>query len=402
MSDFDSKTAKYTVEDDERRASHWLIMATGLLLVVGLTWAAFFHLDEIVTGQGRVIPSSREQLIQSLDAGILSEMLVREGEVVEKDQVLLRIDDSRSGPIFQEAREKWLALSAQASRLRAEASDTPIEFNAEVLAVPAIAQRERQAYQARKQALDDQLAAMKQSLATLDREIELVSPLVKKRVISEIDLLRLQRQRADVAGAMADRRNRYLTDANNELVRVESDLAQARENARAREDVFKRSSIYSPMRGIVKNILVNTVGGVIQAGQNIMEIVPTDEDTLVEAFIRPADVAFLKLGQPATVKLTAYDYNKYGGLEGVLEYLSADTMRDETKARRPGTPPVDLEESYYKIQVRITDDNMMRKGKKIEPSPGMTATVDIRTGQKTVLEYILGPLQVVGEALRER
>lgn len=402
MSDFDSKTAKYTVEDDERRASHWLIMATGLLLVVGLTWAAFFHLDEIVTGQGRVIPSSREQLIQSLDAGILSEMLVREGEVVEKDQVLLRIDDSRSGPIFQEAREKWLALSAQASRLRAEASDTPIEFNAEVLAVPAIAQRERQAYQARKQALDDQLAAMKQSLATLDREIELVSPLVKKRVISEIDLLRLQRQRADVAGAMAERRNRYLTDANNELVRVESELAQARENARAREDVFKRSSIYSPMRGIVKNILVNTVGGVIQAGQNIMEIVPTEEDTLVEAFIRPADVAFLKLGQPATVKLTAYDYNKYGGLEGVLEYLSADTMRDETKARRPGTPPVDLEESYYKIQVRITDDNMMRKGKKIEPSPGMTATVDIRTGQKTVLEYILGPLQVVGEALRER
>lgn len=402
MSDFDSKTAKYTVEDDERRASHWLILATGLLLVAGLTWAAFFHLDEIVTGQGRVIPSSREQLIQSLDAGILSEMLVREGEVVEKGQVLLRIDDSRSGPIFQEAREKWLALSAQAARLRAEASDTPIEFNAEVLAVPAIAQRERQAYQARKQALDDQLAAMKQSLATLDREIALVSPLVQKRVISEIDLLRLQRQRADVAGGMAERRNRYLTDANNELVRVESELAQSRENARAREDAFKRSSITAPMRGIVKNILVNTVGGVIQAGQNIMEIVPTDEDTLVEAFIRPADVAFLKLGQPATVKLTAYDYNKYGGLDGVLEFLSADTMRDETKARRPGSPPIDLEESYYKIQVRITDDNMMRKGKKIEPSPGMTATVDIRTGQKTVLEYILGPLQVVGEALRER
>ena len=402
MSDFDSKTAKYTVEDDERRASHWLILATGLLLVAGLTWAAFFHLDEIVTGQGRVIPSSREQLIQSLDAGILSEMLVREGDVVEKGQVLLRIDDSRSGPIFQEAREKWLALSAQAARLRAEASDTPIEFTPEVLAVPAIAQRERQAYQARKQALDDQLAAMQQSLVTLDREIELVSPLVKKRVISEIDLLRLQRQRADVAGSMAERRNRYLTDANNELVRVESELAQSRESARAREDAFKRSSIAAPMRGIVKNILVNTVGGVIQAGQNIMEIVPTDEDTLVEAFIRPADVAFLKLGQPATVKLTAYDYNKYGGLEGVLEFLSADTMRDETKARRPGSPPIDLEESYYKIQVRITDDNLMRKGKKIEPSPGMTATVDIRTGQKTVLEYILGPLQVVGEALRER
>jgi adhesin transport system membrane fusion protein len=264
----------YTVEDDERRASHWLILATALLLIVSLTWAAFFHLDEIVTGQGRVIPSSREQLIQSLDAGILSEMLVREGEIVKKGQVLLRIDDSRSGPIYQEAKEKWLTLSAQAARLRAEATNTPIEFNAEVLAVPAIAQRETQAYQARKQALEDQLAAMKQSLATLDREIVLVSPLVQKRVISEVDLLRLQRQRADVAGGMAERGNRYLTDANNELVRVESELAQARENARAREDAFKRSTIYAPMHGTVKNILVNTIGGVIQAGQNIMEIVP--------------------------------------------------------------------------------------------------------------------------------
>ena len=392
----------YTVEDDERRASHWLILATALLLIVSLTWAAFFHLDEIVTGQGRVIPSSREQLIQSLDAGILSEMLVREGEIVKKGQVLLRIDDSRSGPIYQEAKEKWLTLSAQAARLRAEATNTPIAFNAEVLAVPAIAQRETQAYQARKQALEDQLAAMKQSLATLDREIVLVSPLVQKRVISEVDLLRLQRQRADVAGGMAERGNRYLTDANNELVRVESELAQARENARAREDAFKRSTIYAPMHGTGKNILVNTIGGVIQAGQNIMEIVPTEEDTIVEAYVRPADVAFLKIGQSATVKLTAYDYNKYGGLSGVLEYLSADTMRDETKPRRPGSPPIDLEESYYKIQVRITDDDLLRKGKKIEPSAGMTATIDIQTGQKTVLEYILGPLQVIGEALRER
>ena len=392
----------YTVEDDERRASRSLIYATALLLIVGFLWAAFFHVDEVVTGQGRVIPSSREQLIQSLDAGVLSEMLVKEGQVVEKGQLLLRIDESRSGAMYQEAREKWLALSAQASRLRAEAYGTPIEFAPEVMAVPAIVQRERQAYQARKQALDDQLNAMKQSLVTLDREIALISPLVKQRVVSEIDLLRLQRQRADVMGAMAERRNRYLTDANNELVRVESELAQARENARAREDAFKRASLYAPMRGTIKHILVNTIGGVIQAGQNILEIVPLDDDTVVEAFIRPADVAFLQVGQPATVKLTAYDYNRYGGLAGVLEHISADTMRDETKARRPGSPPVDLEESFYKILVRVTDTDMVRKGKDIELTPGMTAIVDIRTGQKTVLDYLLGPIKVVTEALRER
>lgn len=392
----------YTVEDDERRASRSLIYATALLLIVGFLWAAFFHVDEVVTGQGRVIPSSREQLIQSLDAGVLSEMLVKEGQVVEKGQLLLRIDESRSGAMYQEAREKWLALSAQASRLRAEAYGTPIEFAPEVLAVPAIVQRERQAYQARKQALDDQLNAMKQSLVTLDREIALISPLVKQRVVSEIDLLRLQRQRADVMGAMAERRNRYLTDANNELVRVESELAQARENARAREDAFKRTALYAPMRGTIKNILVNTIGGVIQAGQNILDIVPLDDETVVEAFIRPADVAFLQVGQPATVKLTAYDYNRYGGLVGVLEHISADTMRDETKARRPGSPPVDLDEAFYKILVRVTDTDRVRKGKDIELTPGMTATVDIQTGQKTVLDYLLGPIKVVAEALRER
>ena len=392
----------YTVEDDERRASRSLIYATALLLIVGLLWAAFFHVDEVVTGQGRVIPSSREQLIQSLDAGVLSEMLVKEGQVVEKGQLLLRIDESRSGAMYQEAREKWLALSAQAARLRAEAYGSAIEFVPEVLSAPSIAQRERQAYQARKQALDDQLDAMRLSLATLDREIALISPLVKQRVVSEIDLLKLQRQRADVMGAMAERRNRYLTDANNELVRVESELAQARESARAREDAFKRTSLYAPMRGTIKNILVNTIGGVIQAGQNILDIVPLDDETVVEAFIRPSDVAFLQVGQSATVKLTAYDYNRYGGLAGVLEHISADTMRDETKARRPGSPPVDMDEAFYKILVRITDNDMVRKGKDIELTPGMTATVDIRTGQKTVLEYLLGPIKVVTQALRER
>jgi adhesin transport system membrane fusion protein len=271
-----------------------------------------------------------------------------------------------------------------------------------VLLEPEIAARERHTFEIRKRTLTDQVAAMKRSLATIDREMTLVSSLVKQRVISEVDLLRLQRQKADLEGSIAERLNRYLSEAANELVRVESELAQSRENMRARADAYNRSTIVSPMRGVVKNILVNTIGGVIQAGQNIVEIVPLDEQPIVEAFVKPSEIAFLKTGQSATVKLSAYDYNKYGGLAGVLEHLSPNTMRDESKARRPGTPPVDLEEAYYRILVRITDPDLSRKGMVMTLLPGMTAIVELRTGQKTVLDYLIGPIKALSEALRER
>ena len=302
-----------SIEDDERRASRYLIWATLITLVSALAWAYFFTLDEITRGQGKIIPASREQVIQSLDTGVLTEMFVREGDVVQKGQVLLKIDDARSGPVFREAQEKWLALVAQAARLRAESYGTKLEFPPEVAKFPMIAERERQAYQARKVALDEQLSAMNRSLSSLSKEISITSPLVSQGVVSEVEILRLRRQQSDLQAQIAERRNRYLTDANNELVRVESDLAQTKENALGREDALKRSVIRSPMKGIVKNVTVTTVGGVIQAGQSILEIVPTQDEMLVEAYIKPAEVAFLQVGQPAIVKLTSYEFNKYGG-----------------------------------------------------------------------------------------
>ena len=218
--------------------------------------------------------------------------------------------------------------------------------------------------------------------------------------MSEVELLRLRRQQSELMGQRAERNNRYITDANNELVRVNSELSQTKENASAREDAFKRTTLRAPMKGVVKNVQVTTVGGVIQAGQPILEIVPTEDEMLVEAYVKPADVAFLKIGQAATVKLTAYDFNKYGGLDGVVEHLSPDTLRDE-RQRKPGTP-VELEEGLYRILVRIKNAREVRHGLKLDPTPGMTAMVDIRTGQKTVLEYIFRPLQNVSMALRER
>ncbi|HBI83061.1 HlyD family efflux transporter periplasmic adaptor subunit [Orrella sp. NBD-18] len=402
MARFNHRMSFKSVEDDERRAGRHLIWAVGLTLLIALIWASNFHLDEITKGQGKVIPSSREQVIQSLDAGILAEMYVHEGDSVEKDQILLRIDDNRSGPVYREAREKWLALSAQAARLRAESYGTELVFPEEIKEFPQIVDRETQAYKARKQAVNEHIAAMERSLAALTREISLTAPLVNEGVVSEVELLRLKRQQADLMGQIVERRNRYLTDANNELIRVEAELSQTKENALAREDAYKRTVIRSPMKGVVKNVQVNTIGGVIQAGQNILEIVPVDDEMLVEAYVKPSEVAFLKVGQAAVVKLTAYDFNKYGGLDGVLEHLSPDTLKDENKVKKPGANQADLEEGYYRILVRILNSKVERAGRVLEPLPGMTATVDIRTGEKTVLEYLFRPLQSVSQALRER
>lgn len=389
-----------TVEEDERRASKILVWATGATLVLALAWASWFQLDEITRGQGKVIPSSREQVIQSLDTGVLSEMFVREGSPVEKDQILLRIDDARSGAVYREAHEKFMSLSALAARLKAEAYGTALIFPPEVQQETGLIQQETQAYNARKRALSESLRSLDISLSAVTRELSMTEPLVQQGVMSEVELLRLRRQQSDLMGQRAERQNRYLTDANNELVRVASELSQTKENASAREDAFKRTTIRSPMKGVVKNVQVTTVGGVIQAGQPILEIVPTEDEMLVEAYVKPSEVAFLKVGQKAVVKLTAYDFNKYGGLDGVLEHLSPDTLRDE-RQKKPGNP-VELEEGLYRIMVRVKETEGMRNGLKLTPTPGMTATVEIRTGQKSVLEYLFRPLQNVTQALRER
>ena len=391
-----------SIEDDERRTSRYLIRSLALVLAVALLWAATFQLDEITRGTGKVIPSSREQVIQSLDTGVLTEMLVHEGDAVVKGQVLLRIDDARTGPMFREAREKWLALSAQAARLQAEAYGMPLRFPVHVQSQTEIVKRETQAYRARRQAVDEQMSALQQSLKQLSEELDLVSPLVAQGVMSQVELLRLKRQQADLQATMAERRNRYLTEASNELVRVESELAQTRENTLAREDALRKTVIRTPMDGIVKNIQHTTLGAVIQSGQNILEIVPVQDEMVVEAYVKPSEVAFLKVNQPAVVKLSAFDFNKYGGLQGVLEHISPDTLTGDGKGRAPGSPPVNLEEGHYRILVRITDTQLHRHGMDMRASPGMSALVEIKTGQKTVLEYLLRPAQALTQALRER
>ncbi len=376
--------------------ANWILFVLAALLAAALVWAAFARVEEVTTGQARIVSASREQLIQSLEGGILESLEVKEGDVVDKGQVLLRIDATRADAVYGEALSKVVGLTGSLARLRAEAFSTPLVFPPEVQAYPSIVRDETQAYQARKRAVDEGVAGLREGLALAEKEIAMAQPLVAKGLYPELDLLRTRRQANDIRLQITERLNRYRADANAELVRLEMELAQASENIKARADTMQRATLKAPLHGIVKNIRVTTVGGVIAQGASIMEIVPLDDQLLVEAKIRPSDVAFLRPGSPAMVKISAYDFAIYGGMEGVVELISPDTLHDD---KRPSNAP---DESYYRVLVRTNTAALKVGGKELPVIPGMTAVVDIRTGEKTILDYVLKPVLKGREAFRER
>ena len=383
----------------------WLVFASvsllaGLLLAFVL-WAAQSELEEVTRGQGRVVPSSREQVIQSLDPGVVTELPVREGDQVNKDQLLVRIDDTRSSALFREQQAKAAGLAAAAARLRTEAYGGKLNFPADVGKV--LSKRESDAYAARKNGLDDTLQGLANSMKLLDREIAITEPMVARGLVSEVELLKLKRQLSDLQLQIVDRQNKFRVDAATELSRVESDLSQTREAMIARGDAAKRTEILSPVNGTVKSLKVNTIGGVVQAGQDIMLIVPSEDSLIVEAYIKPSDVAFLHPGQKAVVKISAYDYAIYGGLDGVVEQISPDTLRDERQGRQPVADATDESHSYYRVLVR-THANALRSidGRALPILPGMTASVEMLSGKKTVLHYLLKPLSRARDGLREK
>ena len=246
----------------------------------------------------------------------------------------------------------------------------------------------------------DALAGLNQSKAVLDREINITAPMVKHGVVSEVELLRMQRESNDLALQITQRKNDYAARANEELVKTESELAQAKENMAMRADPVERSEVRAPLRGVVKDIKINTVGGVVNAGQDIMTIVPLDEKLLVEAYINPRDVAFIHPGLPAVVKISAYDYAIYGGLDGKVTLISPDTISNQA---RTDQLKLDPNQVYYRLLVQ-TDGNSLRdkEGKEMPIIPGMVATVDVKTGEKTVFQYLIKPITRMKEALRER
>ena len=386
------------LQHERHRGMSWTIGLLTLLVVAFVVWAYFSNVEEVTRGQGSVIPSSREQVIQSLDPGVLAALTVKEGDLVEAGQVLVRLDTARSSAVYRETRNKVDALRATAARLRSEAHGVPLRFEKDTPA--ELVQRETAAYQSRVRAVNEPVQGLRESKRLLDREIAITEPMAAKGVVSEVEILRMKRQANELQLQITERRNKFQSDANTELVRVEAELAQSEETMAARADPVTRSEIKAPLRGVVKNIRINTVGGVIGAGQDIMEIVPVEGPLLVEAYIRPQDVAFIKPNDEALVKLTAYDYSLYGGLDGVVTLISPDTLQDN---RRPSELKLNPDESFYRVIVETRQNDLADKdGKALPIIPGMIATVDIKTGEKTVFQYLTKPITRLKQALRER
>ncbi|MEQ1418999.1 HlyD family efflux transporter periplasmic adaptor subunit [Acinetobacter indicus] len=362
-------------------------------LAVFLLWAWLFKLEEVSTGTGKVVPSSKEQVVQSLEGGILTTLNVREGEIVNRGQVLAQLDPTRFASNVGESESLLVSSLATSARLRAEVNGTPLVFPEEVLKEPKLVQQETALYNSRRANLEESLAGLRQALVLVEQELRMTEPLVAKGAASEVEVLRLKREANDLRNQMNDIRNQYYVKAREELSKSSTDVQTQQQVVRGKSDTLNRTVFKSPVRGVVKEIDVMTIGGVVPQNGKLMTIVPLDEQLLIEARISPRDIAFIHPDQEALVKITAYDYSIYGGLKGKVTVISPDTIRDEVKQ----------DQFYYRVYIRTDTDKLTNKsGQQFSITPGMVATVDIKTGSKTVLDYLIKPFNKAQEALRER
>ncbi|GLS91705.1 type I protein secretion system MFP component AggB [Psychromonas marina] len=430
------------------RLTIWALLA---LFICFMVWAYFAELDRVTRGEGKVIPSSQVQIIQSLDGGILQELYVTEGMQVTKGQLIARIDDTRFRSDMAQQTQEVDALRANIIRLRAELSDVlvadvaewqlQVKIKKEVLVFPddlqttspELVARNQDEYTTRINNLENQVAiqgqqikqreqevkeisskinTLRSSLNFANRELKLTIPLAKKRIVPEVELLKLQRSVNDIKGelnalrllkpkvqssyeeAILKRREavlKYRTEARAQLNELQSKFSRLSEAQVGVKDKVSKALITSPVVGTVKTLHITTLGGVVKPGEVLLEIVPSEDKLLVEAKIIPKDIAFIHVGLPAMVKVTAYDFTRYGGLEGIVEHISADTTQDEEG------------NSFYIIRVRTTESSMHSRDKQDMPIiPGMMTTVDVIISKRTILEYILNPILRAKEmALRE-
>ncbi|HFV9236846.1 MULTISPECIES: HlyD family type I secretion periplasmic adaptor subunit [Enterobacter] len=368
----------------------WSLFA---LLAVFITWASLFKLDEVTTGSGKVIPSSHEQVIQSLEGGIIHSLMVREGDIVERGQQLAQLDRTKTESSVLESESRLNAALATAARLKAEVNDTELAFPEELDDDVELVKQETALYQSRRESLEKGLAGLRQGAELVQRELSLTRPLVTQGAASKVEVLRLERQKNELENKITEMKNQYYVRAREELAKANAEIEAQRSVMKGREDSLTRLTFNAPVRGIVKDIDVTTVGGVIPPNGKLMSLVPLDDQMVVEAKISPRDVAFIHPGQKALVKITAYDYSIYGGLEGEVTMISPDTLQDEVKR----------DVYYYRVYIRTDSNHLTNKqGQEFPVFPGMIATVDIKTGSKTILDYLLKPLNKAKEALRER
>jgi adhesin transport system membrane fusion protein len=368
------------------------------MLVVAVVWAWLAQVDIVARAPARVVPDGREQVIASLEGGILRELYVKEGQQVREGQRLAQIDPTRFEAQQAEGQSRRLALRGAVARLEAEATGRPLSFPPEVREASEVVTGETDAYRARQQALQEALEINQRNAALLQRELRVAETMSAKGLMSEVEVMRLRRQVNDLQMATRERVNRFRQDASTDLVKVRNELALLEQQMVVRDDVLRRTELVSPVRGVVRAIRANTLGGVISPGATVMEILPVGSRVLVEARIHPRDIGFVKVGQDVVIKLTAYEYTVYGGLKGTVQSISPDALTDERGATASG------EGTFYRALVRA-DRNSLNPGrdaKRLDVLPGMTGMADIRTGERSVLSFVLRPMLKSQEAFRER
>lgn len=376
--------------------THRLTLWTSVLAIaLAVAWAAWARLDQITRANGQIIASSRSQIIQAPDGGILETLSVKEGQPVSKGQVLATLDTARLKAAYLETEAKATALRLQVARLRAEVYGGQPDFGDLAQTYPELAATQRKLFEKRQTAIREDLAALGHAASLARRELNLSEPLLATGDISRTEVLRLQRQLADIETQQVSRRNKYFQDAQADLAKAEEDLAGVTQLMAQRKDALAHTELRAPLAGVVKNIRVTTLGGVLKAGEEVMQIVPSDDDLVVEVKVRPQDVSHLKPGLHATIKIDAYDYSIYGTLPGELTFLSPDTLSEDIKPN---------EQPYYRARIRTLKTSFSgRPQERLALQPGMTATVEIKTGEHSVLQYLFKPVvKTLSESMGER
>jgi adhesin transport system membrane fusion protein len=372
----------------------WAIAAT---LVIFLLWAAFAWVDEIVRAPGQVVSSSRPQIIQNLEGGILAELNVAEGDIVEEGQILARLYGTQYQATVDELDDQIAALDIRRLRLEAEMEgkaefDLPPDLEARV---PAIAASERALLSARLteyQARVDGAGAVAEQTA---KELELVQRMFDREIAPLIELTRAKKAHSDAKNKLSEAITTTEKERATDYSKTQGELASLRQQRKLSQDQLSRTTLLAPLRGVVNKLSVTTIGGVVRPGEEILQIIPLDEELFVEAKVKPRDIAAVRMGQTATVKLSAYDYMIFGSLKGTVTFVSADTFKDE-HARNPDA------ETHYKVTLAVDRGQFTERQKSLEIRPGMQAEVELQTGGKTILTYLTKPLYKANEALRER
>lgn len=374
--------------------ARWAIWFSLLTVATLVTWASFAKIDQVTRASANVIASARTQEIQASDGGILTQIKVKEGDDVKKGQLLIVLEEARAQAALDSSATKVAALQAKVDRLEAEIFNKPLKFKDEVKKYPEYVQNQTELYNRRKQAIAQDVAALQKMLVLAKEELGKNEPLLKTGDVSEVDVIKLRRQVTDIEAQITNKQNKYFEDAQTEMTKAQEDLQAEQEQLRDRTQVLQEKRLEAPTDGKVNNIKVTTIGGVVKPGEVIMELLPTSSDLIVEAKIRPADIAYVKEGQHANVKLDAYDYSIFGAMNGVVTYVSPDTLMEQTQK---GEVP------YYRVQIKIADAQYAAKAKDIVIKPGMTATVEIKAMERTVLSYLTKPItKTFSEGLGER